>query len=931
MRAWGHKQWISILIAPFFWNEREYEIPTPTPFHFHRAECRMQNATFGTMMLHCCFSAERASTTTHAKTTTLAGRNRTSHLRRSISSIAASCGKWDSERGPRFVVQGPLLLPSQNRSNGIILGCSKRHWTQSSSGFYSHWKTISKRSSSSECRAVNFDHVKRGTGTVEATARAIGRPDNDNDPTTTTTYATSLSTLSHKAPVRLVPSTTLLMARTSSGCVGGAASCAVSHYGGGMAAGDCATLCVTVQPHAKLLLHTQGTNRIYKQSSQPPAVPSAPSDLELSSTATTEGNATFASSSSTTNSNSNDTKMTVSTLEATIESHALLVHAPDPVSLHADSCYSQTNVYTLQDTTSNLVAVDWIAAGRLHYHRQGSVGGGEGERWQHQYCSTRTTLRFLNSSAHVSSSFPNTSIPALVDSQIIPPDGDFFLQNNSTDSGALPPPQFNAIVTVYLVGPLVQAVVDRFVQMQQVLVSQYTSVRQQSTHEDEDDSIVDSSSSSKDSSTSVIRQLKELVMEELSGSRVLVGVSLADARSSSTPSEATGPIITTVRLAAATNEDIYRLLHFALRPLPLGTSCYRNRIHASKSSVVSSSSTTVVGKTPRVEAASHWKPKATLSYQHPLSWTSSSSSPSSSLPIGIVNWPAFMLADSALPIGSFAHSCGLEVASQLGLLGNARASGDDHEKGISMFVQTVVKSNMRLSFPLLICSSLLTKTVLDKTTEPERCMDKFLFDWTELDAFANALLVSNAPTYRASLDQGRNLMRVAMQLIKDRSRFLPPLERRYSKDTNPQHIIDGLHQETLLKILVSIQSEITGTAGRGHLSTVFGAVTRLLQVQEDDAAHLFGYCVARDVVSSAVRLNLLGPLVGQSMLLYSAHEAAHAGIAASMQDFSPLLLRDMDDSTAMIALAVQAASGCAPVLDAIHPCHDILATRLFRT
>jgi urease accessory protein UreF len=121
------------------------------------------------------------------------------------------------------------------------------------------------------------------------------------------------------------------------------------------------------------------------------------------------------------------------------------------------------------------------------------------------------------------------------------------------------------------------------------------------------------------------------------------------------------------------------------------------------------------------------------------------------------------------------------------------------------------------------------------------------------------------------------------------------------------------------EILHGMQQQIAGAGDGafvsvGHMAPVFGVVARLLNVDDmHDACRLFGYCVARDLVSASVRLNLVGPMAGQRVLADTHHAVERAlGSRSPDSDLLP-------------------PAGCAPVVEAVHACHDILRARLFRS
>lgn len=99
-----------------------------------------------------------------------------------------------------------------------------------------------------------------------------------------------------------------------------------------------------------------------------------------------------------------------------------------------------------------------------------------------------------------------------------------------------------------------------------------------------------------------------------------------------------------------------------------------------------------------------------------------------------------------------------------------------------------------------------------------------------------------------------------------------------------------------------------------------------MELEAQETCELLGYCVARDVVSAAVRLNLIGPLASVG-ILSQAQAAAKEGIQTSLEKYCSSNKRTDDNGVDCPILL----GGCAPVVEAIHPCHDLLAVRLFRT
>ena len=52
----------------------------------------------------------------------------------------------------------------------------------------------------------------------------------------------------------------------------------------------------------------------------------------------------------------------------------------------------------------------------------------------------------------------------------------------------------------------------------------------------------------------------------------------------------------------------------------------------------------------------------------------------------------------------------------------------------------------------------------------------------------------------------------------------------------------------------------------GNAAIILGIVTSLLGLSDRDAVQCYCYMLARDMVSAATRMNVIGPLIGQSIL-----------------------------------------------------------------
>jgi urease accessory protein len=497
------------------------------------------------------------------------------------------------------------------------------------------------------------------------------------------------------------------------------------------------------------------------------------------------------------------------TLHATVEKDGVLVYAPDPCSLFAASSFAQKQEFHIHPQSS-VVLIDWFSSGRYR----------NGEHWAFDKLSSRTSLSWLG----------EANPPFLQDSVSM----DLRIrQTNESDLDPLGVYNFHAFASLILYGKETEAIQRKCEILQDGLAAESTRIRERSETAHVDP-----------------KQLR------LAG-QVCMGLSRVELPDKEYDAHV-------VRLAATTNEDLYRVFHHCLLPVgeSFGMEFYKDRIRAKESEI----------------PAMHANASTNGASSRPSKYPSREDPTSPLWSAGMANeggnafWSAYMLADSCMPTGSFAHSSGLEAAAQLGIVKN--------EDELKTFIQATTRSTMQVMTPFLIAGHRLA---LETVSDHEATAEK----WKELDKQMQAILASNAPACAASADQGKSLLRVAKQWL-------------------------GEESAGNLRALSFDQCS--------HVAPILGAVSAMLGLDESQVCHMFGYCVARDIVSAAVRLSMVGPLASVR-LLHQVQGAAENGYNASL-----LAMEEHSEEGPLVA-----AAGSAPIVEAIHPCHDILKLRLFRS
>lgn len=223
-------------------------------------------------------------------------------------------------------------------------------------------------------------------------------------------------------------------------------------------------------------------------------------------------------------------------------------------------------------------------------------------------------------------------------------------------------------------------------------------------------------------------------------------------------------------------------------------------------------------------------------------------------------WIVLQLADSAFPTGGFAHSSGLEAMVQAGEIQDAA--------GLEAFVVDTVWQTARGSLPLVAATH----------DEPDRL--------AEVDAYAGVITWSHVAA-RASRTQGRALLDTAARAFRHAA--LVEARDRVSRT-------DASGRTALL----------------GHLAPAFGFVTRTLDVSRDDALTTYLHLATRGVLSSAVRLGVLGPTEAQAL-----HHRLHPTLEVACARARGYTLDDVAQS--------------APLVELFQATQDRLYSRLFQS
>lgn len=241
-----------------------------------------------------------------------------------------------------------------------------------------------------------------------------------------------------------------------------------------------------------------------------------------------------------------------------------------------------------------------------------------------------------------------------------------------------------------------------------------------------------------------------------------------------------------------------------------------------------------------------------------------------------------LLADSALPLGSFAFSSGLE-------------SFLAHHRPAATSTSQVPAFHQFLRHTLHTLASTALPYVLAGYRSPH------LID--ELDNDFDASTPCTVQR-RASVAQGRALL-----AVWDRS-----FKTTYHVSPEDPSTADGVAALASFQATLRASTSATVLPPSAHLAPLWGLLTRILGVDLHEAAYLFLFSHARTVTSAAVRASVLGPYQAQAVL---ADVKLRERVSGMVREFWDTPVEDAGQSV--------------PVMDLWVGRHEKLYSRIFNS
>lgn len=225
-----------------------------------------------------------------------------------------------------------------------------------------------------------------------------------------------------------------------------------------------------------------------------------------------------------------------------------------------------------------------------------------------------------------------------------------------------------------------------------------------------------------------------------------------------------------------------------------------------------------------------------------------------------------LLADSNLPTGSFVASAGFESYGTHGFLSQSSASsgvqGRAAVAGTVAFIQDSLHTYARSALPFVSDAHNVVDAFKNLKGKPKMDHDATVNKLLELDELYETMTLNHVAK-RASKTQGVALLTL------------------YAKGfACPSGLSDEDHLSKSLAILIDrLKLMVRREETHGHLPVCWGVLTGALGISLLRAQHLFLFLHARSLLSSAVRLNTIGPYSSQQLLLHSVKPLVEAEVS----------------------------------------------------
>ncbi|KAL2828246.1 hypothetical protein BDW59DRAFT_159835 [Aspergillus cavernicola] len=250
------------------------------------------------------------------------------------------------------------------------------------------------------------------------------------------------------------------------------------------------------------------------------------------------------------------------------------------------------------------------------------------------------------------------------------------------------------------------------------------------------------------------------------------------------------------------------------------------------------------------------------------------------------NHALFLLSDSALPLGSFAYSSGLE-------------SYIAHNKPLPRSITPVASFRRFLNLSLVSMSRLSLPYVLAGYRDP-----------SEIETLDNDFDASTPcpVAQRASIAQGRALLGVWERAFRS----------TYASGSSPYLAGDAATQEAIKAVEAfsdALKSSLDDELGpKGHFAPLWGVVCLAMGMDARQTAYVFMLNHAKAVLSAAVRASVMGPYQAQSVL--------------ASKDLQDMISKGIEREW---NTAVENAGQVVPPLDLWVGRHELLYSRIFNS